>query len=634
MELNEQQQEVVNHINGPALVTACPGAGKTRCLTERAINLIRNGINPKNLLCLTFTNKAAKEIKQRISKKLESEEMLFFIGTFHSFCAAILRKYGHKIGYTSKFSILDQKEQEDMIMNIAQKMGLKKSNINIYDVLPHVNNWRENLETDQELLDRFEEHPEYYDISIKYLEEIKKQNTIDFSGLLSETVRLFEEDKILLAKFQEKYKFILQDECQDGNYIQFYLMNKIGEKYKNVMIIGDIDQNIYSFRNARYQNVLDFKQMYDCKHFILDKNYRSTKQIIKCANNLIKHNSTHLTGEMETDNEEGQPVICQGFENPQEEARWIANNIRNLVENYGYSYSDCAVLYRLNNLSLEIQIALSNQGIPFTVIGGPSFFDRKEIKQCISMLKFLINPQDFLAFSKIASLVSGVGIKTIHNIEQLAIDNSINILEVCKNVEKYTDKKNTQELCNKINESFNFDYSSFHAGDCLYNIIDKFDYMKLLENSCKQDDFEDRQLNVNELVNSATQFGQKNKSVEKYLQNIALISSSDKENSDSVSLQTIHSVKGLECLIVFSTSVEQQIMPHWRDLADPNNSVELIEESRRLFYVSITRAKKLLYVSYCKTRLQRNAKGFMSTKKCKPSQFLYESELLKKKKHK
>lgn len=629
MKLNKQQKKAINHIDGPALITSCPGSGKTLTITERVAHLIEKGIYPQNLLCLTFTNKAAKEMKERIVKKVGIHKSKFFIGTFHSLCASILRRYGDKIGYSPNYNIFDQKDQEDMIVSIGKSFGyVKKSDIRYYHIMNMVNHWRENLESDQKFLDRFDD-PIECKIAQAYLDGIKKQNIIDFSGLLYETVKLFEEDPILLKKFQTKFKYVLVDECQDTNYIQFHIVRSIGDKYKNIFIVGDVNQSIYKFRNARYKNILDFLNDYpDCKKIPLEKNYRSTPEIVACADKLIKYNSTHMGDKMETDNRSGSPVSCEEYYDPTEEALGIANKIQVMVNDYGWDYSDCAVLYRLNKLSLEIQTAFSHKGIPFVVIGGPSFFDRREIRDCVAMLKFLSNPNDTLSFSRIANLFNGVGDITINKIENLAKENDLDILQLCRRVEKFEVNKTMEKTALKIRDVFDFDYHLFHAGDCLNRVVDKLKYNDLLTLN-SPNDYPDRVANVQELIDSATAFGERNKSLDKYLQNIALISSSDKENEENfVSLMSCHCAKGLEFPIVFLPGLEQGILPHQRALAEADDVQEAEEEERRIAYVAMSRPKKNLFVSYNRVRMYRDKYGGLRERPVDPSQFLFEAGLI------
>jgi len=632
MKLNNQQIKAINHIDGPALVTSCPGSGKTLTITERVANLINHGILPQNLLCLTFTNKASKEMRERIVDRVGLHKAKFFIGTFHSLCASILRRYGDKIGYSQNYTIFDQKNQEDMIVSIGKSLGyVKKSDIKYYDIMNNVNHWRENLESDNDLLDRFDDAIDCK-IAQTYLEEIKKKNIMDFSGLLYNTVKLFEADPILLKKFQIKMKYILVDECQDTNYIQFHLVKSIGDKYKNIFIVGDVDQSIYKFRNARYQNILDFLRDYpDCKKIPLEKNYRSTPEIVSCSDKLIKHNATHMGDDMETDNESGSPVSCEKYYEPSDEATGIAYKIKSMVEDYGWDYSDCAVLYRLNKLSLELQTAFSYVGIPFIVIGGPSFFDRREIRDCMAMLKFLSNPEDFLAFDRVASLFNGVGAVTINKMEKLAEAQDLDVLQWCRRIDVHEDVGNTvKKAANKIKDAFNFDYHQFHAGDCLNRIVEKLDYKGLLEHNSPED-YSDRVDNVQELIDSATTFGQKHRSLEKYLQNIALISSADKETDENfVTLMSGHCSKGSEHEVVFLPGLEEGILPHKRALLEADDYREAEDEERRILYVMMTRAKKNLFISYNQIRKFRDKRGMIQSRNVNSSPFLFEAGLMTK----
>lgn len=636
MQLNEQQKKVVNHINGPCLVTACPGSGKTRTITERAVNLIRKGVPQENLLCLTFTNKASKEMASRIKKALNVEKLNFYVGTFHTFCAIILRKYGSSIGYNSSFTILDDDDQETLIKKIIKEKEIDPKSLNFYNIKNAVNHYRENLESDEELFGRLSEDDISFQVAKDYLETIKERNCIDFSGLLYETVKLFEKDKPLLEKYQEKFKYIQVDECQDANLIQFHIINMISEKYKNTLICGDISQSIYRFRNARYQNILDFLDRHkDCIKIPLGKNYRSTPEIVKVADKLIRHNKSHMGDKFETDNPSGSDVSCRAFENPKEEADYIASEIKYLVRDCGWKYSDASVLYRINSLSLDLQMAFSKYQIPFTVVGGPSFFDRAEIRDCLSMLKFLSNPEDHLSFARVVRLLNGVGNATINKIEKFAKENKVSVVEICKNIDKYSDKNTIKRAATNVKEAFGFDYSKMHAGDCLVNIINKLGYNDLLEKNYPKD-FQDRAENIKELINNATAFGQSNKSIEKYLQNIALVSSSDKEaEKDSVVLGTFHSSKGLEWPIVFVCGLSEGVVPHSMAISecgdDKEKQEEAIEEERRCIYVALSRAMKHLFCSYSSTKFVRDNKGFLRCMPQKPSRFLFEAGLLKNK---
>jgi len=632
---NERQLEAIHHKDGPCVVTASPGSGKTSVLTSRIVTLIQDGISQENILCLTFTNKAAKEMGERIKKALAVKKLNFYIGTFHSFCATLLRKYGSFIGYSNTFSIMDDKDQETLIKKLIQKKNLKKDQINVYKIIFCVNSFRENLKTDKELLEMVNNDTIYYDLCKDYLKLCYDNNCIDFSGLLYETVRLFDTSKDLLEKLQDKLKYISVDEMQDTNYIQMHIINMLGEKYKNIFLVGDINQSIYKFRGARYKNILDFvNDNKNCKNVFLEKNYRSTPEIVEIANKLISRNSNSLNKKIKTDNPSGSVVRLNKYESPREEADNISKEIEYLVHQEGWSYSDIAILYRINSSSLDLQLSFSRNQIPFTVIAGKSFFDKMEIRDCLAMLRFLVNPNDFLSFSRIAKLFSGVGDATILKIEEIANDNKTSVLDICKNIDSYTRKNGLKNIAKKMTESFSFDYSKMNAGDCLSYITNKMEYIDNLEKYCPKD-HKDREQNIKEFINNATIFGQQSKSIEKYLQNISLASSSDKDtNGNSVVIGTYHSSKGLEWPIVFVPSVSDSNCPCQMCLSECNGDKDLekeaIEEETRCLYVAISRAMSLLHISFSKTKQIRDNKGFMRTIPQKPSRFLYDCGLLKK----
>jgi len=630
MLLNEQQQKVVDFFHGQCVVTAIPGSGKTRCITERVASLIDRGVNPSRILCLTFTNKAANEMRERICKRLNIEEATFYIGTFHSLCVKILRKVGSRIGYKPNFSIFDSNDQTALLKSVSRQMGLDIKKLNFYSIAHNLNFGREVLESENDISKRFEDHVDW-DVAKKYLKEIKDQNSIDFSGLLYETVKLLKENTDVAEKLQNQFEFILVDEIQDTNYAQFSLINIFAEKHQNIMAVGDISQSIFAFRGARYQNVLDFISKYEnCKQISLGKNYRSTPEIIKVAEKLIKNNSTFAGIKFETENASGQTPKYSQYYNQTDEARCVAKQIKFLIEDEGWDYSDIAIFYRLNRMSLELQTALANASIPFTVIGGPNFFDRKEIRDCLGMLRWLANSYDKISFHRIIDLFSDIGEVTYSKIVEVSQSNNVSLIEACSKIEELTNRKPIIKAANKIQSVFDFEFSSMHAGKALSLLISKINYYQHLEKTSKNNkDYEDRKSNVEELVSNATMFGQVNSSISDYLHNIALISSSDKESDESVSLMTMHASKGLEFPVVFIIGVEAGILPHvlaLKDAKTPEDTIKAIEEERRIFYVGLTRPQRRLYVSSCENRLQSQW-GKPQLVKSEPSRFIHESGL-------
>jgi DNA helicase II / ATP-dependent DNA helicase PcrA len=631
MKFNDAQVEAVNHFDGPCLVISVPGSGKTSVLVERTANLISRGVDQKNLLCITFTNKAAKEMKERICSRLGVDKVDFYVGTFHSLCANILRVYGDDYGYSTKMSIMDDGDQKDLIDKIIKQLGKdkKKDNVDINLITSRINKLREDLLDVEDVIADFDDVL-YQDIVKEYFDQLKENNLVDFSGLLYFTVKIFRENIDALTHVRNLFKYIQVDEVQDTNLAQFEIINLIGGDTSNILLTGDISQSVYRFRNARYENILDFlKKHKDCKKITLGQNYRSTPEIVNRAEKLIKHNSSHMADKFFTNNPSGDPVGVSSCFDSRKEAEEIADKIWKYVDEYGWDFSDIAILYRLNKLSLELQTVFTNRGIPYTVIGGQNFFSRKEIKDSLAMMKFASNNKDMVAFYRMSSVFKGLGNKSLSDIEKTAKEKNISVIDVCKNIREISNRTPVIKAAEKIAEIFDKDFSTICPGKCLSYLIGKTEYCEYLKRTAKKEGESDERIgNVLELINNATEFGDRKKNLEAYLQNISLMSASDKENDiDSISLMTLHACKGLEFPIVFMVGVEHNILPHYRPLLeaiDDKDKAEAIEEERRICYVGMTRAKKHLNMSYCKYRKIRS-KGGLNYVKAVPSQFLTES---------
>ena len=988
MHLNQQQEEAANHRDGPCLVTAVPGSGKTRLLVERVGRMIESGIPAHRIVCVTFTNKAADEMKERICKRLNQSSPACFIGTFHKLCVRLLRKFGDRIGYSEKFTIADADDQIDLITQIARRHSITLDRKETRPLAKAINDWRENMWSEEDFFEAIGENKDWATIAELYLDTLKSNNMIDFSGLLSETIRLLNSEKEVLDRVQEAFQYVQVDEVQDTNYAQFVLINMFTGKWNNVLMVGDISQcvtedtivytengeklaidievgdkvlsaigsgrtdycevtrkhiadlpyggykncinirtksgkslsmtpdhivfagfskyssslfivylmfdnqlgyrvgitntkrkhglnnfgigsrlnqeradrmyvlkavtskeearyweqyfsityglptwtfdekyyagsgvnyvqklygevdtiaaarrllmflgydekyphytpkcmsrskrrnfsitlcgdnrgkplhkysisgseisdkqklkeagfnvrstkkgckgwriegstadpsrlqtilltvqkfidvnviekasfgdvslpflpasnllqgmsiyvlgdsgeieideivsincmavnlrfvdldidrtcnfigngivshnSIYKFRGARYQNIKDFLAKHEgCRIIELPVNYRSTPQIVKAADKLIRYNSSHMGEKFETVNPDGEDVKLLPFKNQLDEADFVARHCRKLIDN-GWDAGDLVVLYRMNAMSEPIERAMSKYQVGYTVVGGRSFFDRKEIKDCISMLRFVANPRDGVAFHRCAKLLPGVGDTTVGKIETIAIDEDINIIEASQRFIEEVKLSKIKSAVENAVDKFNFDHASMNVAQVLEALIDRFDYYNLLEKEYDQDDAFDRIDNVRQMLNSAADFATENPkdSVVKYLQMIALVTANDKKSEGkTVSLMTLHAAKGLEFPIVFMIGVEQDILPH--SLAVADDPLEGLEEERRLCYVGMTRAKTLLYVSHCYARRQFGKGGQVWHKKCKPSQFLQESDLLK-----
>jgi len=628
IKLNECQKQAVEHLDGPCLVTSCPGSGKTFVLVERIVRLIAKGVRPQNILCITFTNKAAEEMKERICKRLGVKTPGFFIGTFHSLCANILRKLGPLNGLPANFTIIDDKEQFEIIKQIARKMGIEIENKNeIYDMLNLVNHQRDQLEDFSYIEERLNHD---YEITIvkNFLKKCKKDRLVDFSGLIYNSIKLIEECEEVRTKLQNGFKYILVDETQDTNGSQYHLVNLLGEKWNNVMLIGDQNQSIYAFRGAKYKNLQNFIDKHeDCTIIPLSKNYRSTPEIVSAADKLIRHNGNHMGDKFETDNPSGEPVRCLKKRNQIDEANWVAEQIIRLKNEGGWDGDDIAVLYRINKMSQEVEQSLTLKGIAYEVLGGFSFYDRKEVKDVIAMIKFVVNNRDGIAFHRICSILPGMGDVTVGKIENRAEKNNISILEAVQDTSEGSKSINIKNACHKLLTSFGRDYNHSEPAKCVMSLIEDSGYLEYLDKYYPKNSAE-RKENVSQIIESASRFNGHPDGIEMYLQQVSLVSTSDKDIKDKkVSLMSLHSAKGLEFPIVFMIGVEHGILPHGRAIAE--NPEEGICEERRLAFVGMSRAKKVLYITHCEKRFGYGKFGNKNVRKCYPSRFLKEAGVLK-----
>jgi DNA helicase II / ATP-dependent DNA helicase PcrA len=626
LKLNKYQTEAVNHIDGPCLVTSCPGSGKTFVLVERLVNLIQSGARQKNILCLTFTNKAANEMQERIKKRLNLEKLDFYCGTFHSLCAKMIKKLGKVKGYNSNFTILDERDQIELILQISRKAGYDIKKGDARKIQGAVNFYRDQMEEFSWVEDHLRTPP-FIDIAKKYIEKCQNDNLIDFSGLIYETIQIIESSEKLKNAVQNTFKYIMVDETQDTNKSQFYLVNLLAGKWKNIMLIGDTDQSIYGWRGARYQNIQDFMNNYeDCKVISLSKNYRSTPQIVKAAHTLIKYNSSHMGTNFETDNEDGEAIRVHAYRDQLVEADKVGLMIKKLIEQGGWEPSDIAVLYRVNKMSEPVENSLVGHGIPYEVVGAWNFYDRKEVRDCIGMLKFLSNPKDGIAFHRLCSLIDGLGDVTIGKIENLANEKNITIPEACYEFSQISKSVKIIRACKKIYSVFNKSWDITNPAKCLKQLVGEFGYKQHLLNKF-EDTATEREGNVDQLIDSAGEFTGED-GVSNYLQQVSLVTSADKDSDKSkVSLMSFHAAKGLEFPIVFMIGVENTILPHEMALAD--DPYAGLEEERRLCYVGMTRAKDVLFMSWCKNRRRFGRHGAMTIKASRPSNFLFEAGLIK-----
>lgn len=632
MQLNPQQEEAANHKDGPCLVVAAPGSGKTRVLVERTIRLIESGVEPRDILSLTFTNKAANEMKDRIYSRLSKRDIKMFIGTFHSLCAKILRQYSSLVGLTKNFTIIDDGDQKSLVEKIIEKLHPNYADdMKAWDIIYVTNTMREDLvDLNQYLCEKFKPcckgdlsmAMKYEEISREYLRSLKEMNCVDFSGLLYESILLINANEKVRDFMQSCHKYLQVDETQDTNFAQFTIIELLSQKHNNVFVIGDIDQSIYSWRGARYKNISDFvNKNNNCKIYKLGYNYRSTPQIMEVAEKLIKHNSERMENQYIVVNKPGDPVSYKPFVTPDAEANYIAFKIKDLALAEKNLYKDFVVLYRTNFMSRSLEEKFVEHGVPYKVIGGFSFYDRSEIKDCLSMLKLFANRKDVIAFHRVCKLMKGVGVKSIDVVEKKFYADKTDLITASMACEKDMNKKCKDSLA-KLISAFNIVENGKNAAQVLMHIIKTIEYEDILKNS-KRTEVQDRLENVIELIHSINSEENRELTAGEYLQKISLITSSDeKVDRDQVTLMTLHAAKGLEFPVVFIVGVEKDLLPHIRSLEEGSE-----EEERRLFYVGITRAEKRLFISSC----QKRPVGYgreVRFKNCLPSHFLKQAGLI------
>ncbi len=623
MQLNAEQEVVVSFRDGSAICVAIPGSGKTRVITQRVARMVKEGIWPASIMCITFTNKAADEMRSRISQEVGESAEEIQISTFHSLCSKILRASGHKLGYTKSFSILDDGEQVDLMAQIARQMEYNFPKPLIKQILWQVNDSREELEDEKSFRNRFAVNPERFKVAQEYLKRLLATNCIDFSGLLTETVKLLENHKDVLESLQNRFKWLMIDESQDTNTAQMRFIELIGDKYKNVVLVGDLDQCLYKFRGAKPENIKKFQNKFpNVQVFKLSTNYRSTPEILAAAKKLIEYNPNRFKVDFHTDNPSGPPIQHRSFDTESLESDCVANKCLEAI-NKGIKPNDIAVLFRLNSMSRSIEMALRSKGIPYSIKGAFSFFDRREVKDLLSMLKFLVNPKDGIAFHRIANKPTrGLGNVAVGKIENFAIQNNIDILEACKRVGEYTKSKAIKDGVTELYNAFASEKDCTEVSATMSRLFKALKYDEYIKE--EPDTQSDRMDNIEELITrDAIEFEQRtNGNISQYLEKVTLAPSEDDEDKQGVALSSIHSAKGLEFHTVFIIGAEDGILPHKRAVEESEDG---IESERMCAFVAVTRCKRDLFITWTKFRNTWNGRI-----KCTPSQFLWEMGLTKK----
>ncbi len=650
--LNDKQLEAVMSINGPLLVIAGAGSGKTRALTHRIAYMIQNGISPWNILAVTFTNKAANEMKgriikligkmgdranestglfaneltalfgaERISENAEknetrrnswtvSENELPTVGTFHAICVRILRKHIHHLGYEDSFVIYDDADQQILMKKLMEDAGIDDKKMNPRSVLGAISNAKSQL-IDEEQFRRYADNMFMEKVAMlypAYQKSLRQSNALDFDDIINKTVELFKNFPEILDFYQEKFKYISVDEYQDTNHAQYVLIGLLAAKYRNLCVIGDEDQSIYSWRGATIKNILEFEKDYpDARVVMLEQNYRSTKNILDAAHHIISKNRSRKEKKLWTEKQGGAKIKRLLAHNERHEGELIATNVVEILKEYeSPQYSDFVVLYRTNAQSRVLEEVFLRFGLPYKIVGGIKFYDRKEIKDMIAYLRVIQNPNDSVSLQRIINVPARkIGARTLEVIQNYALKNDMSLFSAMRRVNEISDLSDSKisdiEKFVKLIEELKKANTNFPAAGVIKHVLAEAKYKEFLDDGTSEG--EERLLNVQELISVASKYDslEPGASLAIFLEEISLISDLDKTSSDTnaVTFMTVHSAKGLEFPHVFIAGLEDGIFPHNRSLMDPSE----LEEERRLMYVAMTRAMESLHLLHAMERM-------------------------------
>ena len=622
-QLNDSQKLPTIHKDGPVMVIAGAGSGKTRVLTYRIAYLMEMGVDPFSILALTFTNKAAREMKERIASIVgQSEAKSLWMGTFHSIFARILRTEAECLGYTSNFSIYDTQDSERLISSIIKELKLDKDLYKYKSIRNRISSLKNNLVTvkayfnNPELIqfDKESRKPMFGKIYQTYVERCFKASAMDFDDLLLKTNELLNKYPTVLAKYQQRFKYIHVDEYQDTNHSQYLIVKSLADKFENICVVGDDAQSIYGFRGANIENILSFQKDYpSASVYRLEQNYRSTQNIVNAANSVIKNNLNKLEKEVWTENEIGEKIEIKETISDSEEGRYVASSIFDAKHNFQLNNNQFAVLYRTNAQSRSIEDALRRKNIPFQIFGGLSFYQRKEIKDVLAYLRIIVNPNDEESLKRIINYPArGIGQTTLDKIQIFSNQNNLTLFQLIEKINQYDLNINNgtkQKLLDFLNmiKHFQILNENNNALETLNEVLKRIGIVNLLRNDGTPESIS-RVENIEELLNGVQDFidGQEDLVESKitladFLEDVALITDLDKNTNNEeprVSLMTIHLAKGLEFPHVYIVGMEEDLFPS----ALSSTTRSDLEEERRLFYVALTRGMKKINLSYSKTR--------------------------------
>ncbi len=615
-DFNPQQKEAIETTEGPLLVLAGAGSGKTRVLTHRIAYILDTGLaNPENILAVTFTNKAAGEMKQRIATILTSQQsevrtnkyklqVPSWVGTFHSIGVRILKLYGEQVGVGTNFSIYDSSDQTMLVKESMKDLDISTKEVNPNAVHHYISSAKNELISPLD----YQSYAQGYfqqivaDVYAVYEKKLRENNAVDFDDLILLMIKLFEQNSVVLSNFQEQFLYILVDEYQDTNHAQYQLIKMLSQKHKNICAVGDDDQSIYSFRGANIKNILNFERGYpNCTIIKLEQNYRSTKTILEASYNVISKNKQRKDKKLWTNNTSGSKILVYTARDEKDEGRWVVDKIKE-EQSKGVSFNDFAVLYRTNAQSRALEEAFINSATPYNIVGGVRFYERKEIKDVLAYLKLLVNGKDRTSFERVINVPRrGIGPKAVEEIYVVAKRNGINPVEVIKEGKMHdiTNAKVIQfgELLTRLVNKMD----SMNLIEFINYLLESTGYIKMLEDGSAEN--EARIENIKELITVASKFAdlEIKEALELFLEEVSLLEGAveNVNQNEKVTLMTIHAAKGLEFPHVFVVGVEENLFPHANSAVDEKE----LEEERRLAYVAITRAKQNLYLTHAANRM-------------------------------
>lgn len=610
--LNDRQCEAVKHTEGPLLITAGAGSGKTKVLTCRIAHLLELGVAPYRILAITFTNKAAKEMKERVTNLVGAQADSIWLSTFHSFCAKLLRfEVDGFHGYTRNFTIYDSSDQLVLVKDCLKKLNLDDKQFMPRSVLGTISSAKNVLMDAKAFAAQASDFYEQKvaDVYALYQEKLRENNAVDFDDLLFLAVRLLQEKEDIREKYQSRFQYILVDEYQDTNHAQYALTKILAARWRNICVVGDADQSIYAWRGADIRNIIDFTRDYpDAASIKLEQNYRSTKTILHAANAVIDNNESRPKKTLWTENPAGNKIIHYQAQTEHDEADYIAGVIYNRHEISHEPYGDMAILFRTNAQSRVLEEKLMRYAIPYTMVGGTKFYDRKEIKDVLAYLRLLYNPEDSLSLTRIINVPKrNIGATTMEHVAAYAEEQGISLFEALSSTDEIPVTKRARTSLENF-AAMIFDLLNDIEGKDVLSLIEtvikQTGYGDMLDKEAEHDpQGESRKENVGEFLSVAKDYMDSNPdgNLQDFLENVALVSDVDDfESSDSkVTLMTLHAAKGLEFPVVFLTGLDEGLFPHSRTLLDPSQ----VEEERRLAYVGITRAERQLYVTNATTRI-------------------------------